>query len=224
MIYCGADPVKSYGHCFNLDGYDGEFFNVNWGWGGANNGYFSLDALRDATMDMNYTSGQSAVVNVRPPSEKPSNIYLSKKVVAYSQPAGTVVGDVTVESEAKNPTYTFKVMGEYNVVFHTTMPAPFKVVDGQLVTTEVLTEEEYGSEIKISITVTNNQNKASLTRDFAIKLADASGIIDVKEADMITDKSYYTAAGAQLNDMQQGINIVRRRMADGSISTIKVIK
>ena len=224
VIYCGADPVKSYGHCFNLDGYDGEFFNVNWGWGGANNGYFSLDALRDATMDMNYTSGQSAVVNVRPPSEKPSNIYLSKKVVAYSQPAGTVVGDVTVESEAKNPTYTFKVMGEYNVVFHTTMPAPFKVVDGQLVTTEVLTEEEYGSEIKISITVTNNQNKASLTRDFTIKLADASGIIDVKEADMITGKSYYTAAGAQLNEMQQGINIVRKRMADGSISTIKVIK
>ena len=224
VIYCGADPVKSYGHCFNLDGYDGEFFNVNWGWGGANNGYFSLDALRDATMDMNYTSGQSAVVDVRPPSEKPSNLFLSNKSVEYNQPAGTVVGDVTVESEATNPTYTYKVMGEYNVVFHRTMPAPFEVVDGQLVTTEVLSEEDYGSEINITITVTNNQNKATLTRNFTIKLGDASGITDVKEANMITGKSYYTAAGAQLNEMQPGINIVRKRMADGSISTVKIIK
>ena len=224
VIYCGADPVKSYGHCFNLDGYDGEFFNVNWGWGGANNGYFSLDALRDATMDMNYTSGQSAVVNVRPPSEKPSNIYLSNKSVAYNQPAGTVVGDVTVESEATNPTYTFKIVGEYNPIFHTNMPAPFKVVEGQLVTTEVFTAEEYGSEINITMTVTNDQNKASLTRNFTIKLGDASGITDVKEANMITSKSYYTAAGAQLNGMREGINIVRKRMADGSISTVKIIK
>lgn len=224
VIYCGADPVKSYGHCFNLDGYDGEFFHVNWGWGGSGNNYFSLDALRDVTMDTNYTLDQSAVVDVRPPSEKPSNIYLSNTTVAYSQPLGTVVGDVTVESEATNPTYTYKVMGEYNVVFHTTMPAPFKVVDGQLVTTEVLTEEEYGTEINITITATNTQNNGSVTRNFTIKLADASGIIDVKEANMITGKSYYTAAGAQLNNMQQGINIVRKRMADGSVSTIKVIK
>ena len=159
-----------------------------------------------------------------PPSEKPSNIYLSNKVVGYSQPAGTVVGDVTVESEATNPTYTYKVMGEYNVVFHREMPAPFEVVNGQLVTTEVLSEEDYGSEINITITVTNNQNKATLTRNFTIKLGDASGITDVKEANMITGKSYYTAAGAQLNDMQPGINIVRKRMADGSISTVKIIK
>ena len=224
VIYCGADPVKNYGHCFNLDGYDGEFFNVNWGWGGANNGYFSLDALRDATMDMNYTSGQSAVVDVRPPSEKPSNLFLSNKTVGYSQPAGTVVGDVTVESEAKDPSYTFSVMGEYNVIFHRTMPAPFEVVDGQLVTTEPLTAEDYGSEINITITVTNNQNKATLTRNFTIKLGDSTGITDVKEANMTTGKSYYTAAGAQLNEMQPGINIMRKRMADGSVSTVKVIK
>ena len=72
--------------------------------------------------------------------------------------------------------------------------------------------------------MTNNQNKATLTRNFTIKLGDASGITDVKEANMITGKSYYTAAGAQLNDMQPGINIVRKRMADGSISTVKIIK
>jgi hypothetical protein len=101
------------------------------------------------------------------------------------------------------------------------------VVDGQLVTTKVLSKEDYekkSNQIKIYITVTNNQNKVPLTRKFTIELGDASGITDVKEANMITGKSYYTAAGAQLNDMQPGINIVRKRMADGSISTVKIIK
>jgi hypothetical protein len=87
-----------------------------------------------------------------------------------------------------------------------------------------ISEEDYGSEINITITVTNNQNKATLTRNFTIKLGDASGITDVKEANMTTGKSYYTAAGAQLNGPQPGINIVRRRMADGSVSTVKIIK
>jgi hypothetical protein len=167
------------------------------------------------------------VVNVRPPSEKPSNIYLSNQTVAYNQPAGTVVGDVTVESEATNPTYTFKIEGEYSITLHRPGSAPFEVVDGQLVTTKVLSKEDYekkGNQINITITVTNNQNKGTKTQNFTIKLGDASGITDVKEANMITGKSYYTAAGAQLNDMQPGINIVRKRMADGSISTVKIIK
>jgi hypothetical protein len=35
------------GHAFVIDGYktDGNFFHVNWGWGGAGNGYFNLFAL-----------------------------------------------------------------------------------------------------------------------------------------------------------------------------------
>ena len=32
-------------HAFVIDGYDGAKFHVNWGWGGAGNGYYSLDAF-----------------------------------------------------------------------------------------------------------------------------------------------------------------------------------
>jgi hypothetical protein len=93
-----------------------------------------------------------------------------------------------------------------------------------LVTTKVITKGSIEENKTIYITATNNENKGWKTGTFFIKFTDASGITDVKEANMITGKSYYTAAGAQLNEMQPGINIVRKRMADGSISTVKIIK
>ena len=232
VIYCGADPVKNYGHCFNIDGYDGDHFHVNWGWGGVGQDiYFSLDDLHDGRMNMDYTSGQSAVINVRPKYKNPS-FTLTNKNVAFNQPAGTVVSDVNVESEIENCTFSFKVTTETVFSHGKRIPAPFEVIkyaenNYKLVTTEVFTKEEYvDPDYPIYITVTNDQNGGTYTNDkpISITFTDASGIIDVKEADMITDKSYYTAAGAQLNEMQQGINIVRRKMADGSVSTIKVIK
>lgn len=33
------------GHAFVCDGFDGTYFHINWGWGGAQNGYFALSAL-----------------------------------------------------------------------------------------------------------------------------------------------------------------------------------
>lgn len=44
VIYAGYDPTA--GHAFVFDGYnDNDQFHVNWGWGGAYNGYFSIGAL-----------------------------------------------------------------------------------------------------------------------------------------------------------------------------------
>lgn len=172
VCYSGADLSKGYGHCFNLDGYDGSFFHVNWGWGGSNDGYFSLDALRDATMNMNYTAQQGVVVGIRAPSDAPSDIKLSNNKVKEGQPAGTVVGEVTVESEASNPTYEFSIRGEYNIIIHDYAKAPFVVEDGQLKTTEVLKSED--GDYTIEITATNKANKKSVTRQFTIHVA-ASG-------------------------------------------------
>lgn len=43
IIYEGF--TDSEGHSFVIDGYQGEFFGVNWGWGGMSNGYFRLSHL-----------------------------------------------------------------------------------------------------------------------------------------------------------------------------------
>lgn len=44
VLYSGS--TGSSGHAFVCDGYDGNgFFHINWGWGGAADGYFSLSVL-----------------------------------------------------------------------------------------------------------------------------------------------------------------------------------
>ena len=43
MIYVGYDTEG--GHAWNIDGYSGEYFHNNWGWGGSQNGYFLLSSL-----------------------------------------------------------------------------------------------------------------------------------------------------------------------------------
>jgi hypothetical protein len=44
VYYAGSD--EEYAHAFVCDGYDANsFFHINWGWGGAYDGYFQLSAL-----------------------------------------------------------------------------------------------------------------------------------------------------------------------------------
>lgn len=59
------EDVENPGHTFLLEGYEGDYFFINWGWGNKNNenGKYLLDVLRD---DARYVHGQGAVFNVRP--------------------------------------------------------------------------------------------------------------------------------------------------------------
>ena len=58
VLYSGQSYYG--GHAFVLDGYDGAgLFHFNMGWGGLDDGYYSLDALE-------YNMDQEAVMNVRP--------------------------------------------------------------------------------------------------------------------------------------------------------------
>ena len=137
------------------------------------------------------------------------------------QPAGTEVGTVTVESEAENPTYDFKVVGPYSVILHTNMPAPFKVVDGKLVTTEELSLED--GDRNIEITATNTKNKASVSRSFTIKVTKTSGISQMEAAPEVVSEQDYSLSGIRTNADAKGVRIVRQRLADGSVKALKRI-
>jgi len=64
VIYRASNP-KEGGHAFILDGYtDNNYFSVNWGWGGAYNGFFTLDALMPN--GITYNSAQVAYLNTIP--------------------------------------------------------------------------------------------------------------------------------------------------------------
>lgn len=62
------------GHCFVADGYDNsDYVHFNWGWAGAYDGYFSIDALNPSGTGTGggaggYNSGHQAVINIKPPS------------------------------------------------------------------------------------------------------------------------------------------------------------
>lgn len=221
VAYSGHDPKKNYGHCFNLDGYDGSWFHVNWGWGGSNDGYFGLDGLRDKTMDMDYTSGQGVVVGVRAPSERPSDITLSNYTVAAGQPVGTFVADIQVESEATDPKYSYVLKGKYSPRQHKYLEAPFKVENNKLYTTEELEEGEE----TLTITATNTKNNGSVERTFTITVGSINGISNLSDGEAIVVKeTIFSPAGHRLETLQKGLNILYRQMSDGSIKTIKIIQ
>lgn len=63
VMYGGAGG--SGGHQFILDGYgDNDFFHINWGWGGEDNGLFRLEALGSGNYVFSYD--QDAVLNLKP--------------------------------------------------------------------------------------------------------------------------------------------------------------
>ena len=66
MEYSGSGPRG--GHSFICDGYsitdNTDYFHFNWGWGGLDNGLFTIDDLTPGSH--NYNSSQSAVFGIKP--------------------------------------------------------------------------------------------------------------------------------------------------------------
>lgn len=224
VAFKGYDTKGGYGHCFNLDGYNNGAYHVNWGWGGSNDGYFELHALKDLTMGMDYSDPayQGAVIGIRAPSDKPSDIILSNTEVVAGLPAGTVVGDIEVETEATdNPAYTWEILGPYNVILHKRLPAPFEVKDGKLVTTEVLKFED-GCR-PVTITVKDNKGN-SVSRDFTIKVLESTGVAGVEADGKQTYSESFTLSGIRQNAGKSGVVILKGRNAAGKTVAKKVIK
>lgn len=70
IVYAGFG--QGGGHCFVCDGYDNnDFFHFNWGWSGAYNGFFAMDALNPDGQGTgggtgSYNSTQEALINIHP--------------------------------------------------------------------------------------------------------------------------------------------------------------
>ena len=70
VLYNGRS--SSGGHSFICDGYSGKhYFHINWGWGGASDGYFYLARLNPSDQGIGsseggYNSGQGISYNIRP--------------------------------------------------------------------------------------------------------------------------------------------------------------
>lgn len=63
--YAGwEDYTYTSGHAFIVDGYQGDYFHMNWGWGGSQDGYFLLDNLTPGGYNFNYA--QELIIHCHP--------------------------------------------------------------------------------------------------------------------------------------------------------------
>ncbi|MCD6346749.1 MAG: C10 family peptidase [Bacteroidales bacterium] len=61
IIYRGSGTG---GHAFDFDGFNGEYFHVNWGWSGSSNGYFLVTSLSHGSSD--FSEAQGCVKGIYP--------------------------------------------------------------------------------------------------------------------------------------------------------------
>ena len=74
VLYCGEDSSAG-GHAFVLCGYDSnDYFAVNWGWYGGDNGYYSLPDLNPTSYK--FTENHSALLGVKPDKGGKASAYL----------------------------------------------------------------------------------------------------------------------------------------------------
>jgi hypothetical protein len=104
IIYSGLPKTGSEGHAFNIDGvFKSNYYHVNWGWSGMDNGYFTIDALKPGRAD--FTQDQAAILNIQP-YYYPTGVKLSDTLVLLSLPAGKAVGKFSVIDEAVDNIYS----------------------------------------------------------------------------------------------------------------------
>ena len=86
-ILYGGITQSNAGHQFVVDGYEGDYYHVNWGWGGLANAFFLLTDLKPDTqgiggssLDEPYSVMQSAVIGM----EKAGNTPKCKDILLFT--------------------------------------------------------------------------------------------------------------------------------------------
>lgn len=104
MVYGGASANTA--HSFVCDGYrkeeDGDYFHMNWGWGGNWDNWFLLTCLAPEGVgagggDGDYSLNQQAVIGIQPPAE-------GQKTVAIVEGHGETA-DATIDYRGENGDY-----------------------------------------------------------------------------------------------------------------------
>ena len=124
------------GHAFVFDGYDAnDLVHVNWGWSGANNGYFEVVSLEPASPGIGggsaagggYTYGQGMVMGIQPAAESSYTSYfyyyasmleLSALEFNRSEPFTVSLSNVSEQTAGGiyNMTTTFKDGGKLGLI------------------------------------------------------------------------------------------------------------
>ena len=125
VVYTGRsenlqDPeAGSAGHLFVLDGYDtndqGDYFHINWGWGGNNNGYFYLTEMISHGGKYNWIDNNAIMLNLYPTNMAPE---FTSKPKNWIRTGNKYEYTINVEDENRQDTIniTFKSLPKWMTV------------------------------------------------------------------------------------------------------------
>lgn len=134
VIYSGSGSGS---HAFIIDGYNADYYHVNWGWDGECNGYFALGTLQPSeTADFSLDTGM--VINIIPDK---SGVDYSECFIDYNLWSG---GDVT---DPINISVVNVVKGE-----------PFHIIQGA-----VTIPEYFNGEVGVALVGADDKIKEILT-------------------------------------------------------------
>ena len=68
LIYKGYTEDLGAGHAFVINGYDDDYFHLNWGWSGSYNGWYLINNLSPG--GYNFSTWQGAIINLYPELEQ----------------------------------------------------------------------------------------------------------------------------------------------------------
>jgi len=148
IIYRGNPGDGTAGHAWNVDGYrpvnTTDFFHMNFGWSGSQNGYYTIDEINPGSNDFN--ANQGAILGIEPPASGPYDLELSESSVSEELPDSSFVADVLVSDEDADNVYTFTCKGPFSVILDDYGPASFYIEDQKLYTKEVFEYDDSAPE------------------------------------------------------------------------------
>jgi hypothetical protein len=161
------------GHLFALDGYEvtneGNYFHINWGWGGRSNGYFYLTEMITHGGDHNWVDNNAAIVGIKPLNAKPE---------FASVPAASV---------AANQLFTYNVVvndadGDNVTLELASAPAWLTLAkeNGQYVLRGTPSAAQAGA---VNVTIVANDGKESVEQTFQIWIKATAKMVDFETAD-----------------------------------------
>lgn len=111
VLYAGTSDEG--GHCFIVDGYDGQgYFHLNWGWGGMSDGYFLLSTLNPSSQGIGgyspgagFTKNQGMLLGAKKPQAGAKKFYqlsLHDNAFKITQSSSTLGSTINLPNMAYN--------------------------------------------------------------------------------------------------------------------------
>lgn len=86
-VYCNGSTIENKAHAFLIDGFrymdSNPYFHVNWGWNGADNGYFLIDAITTSGND-NYAYSYNLTLGLKPDDGLEDGVLFAAKKIEAS--------------------------------------------------------------------------------------------------------------------------------------------